>query len=164
MPNPRGINSKNGSKKQQTAGAANASSNSASNTNNNTTEKSSNNTEKLNPETNSNSNSTTNFQPVKPDPLNFETMPLETLRKYKQYHKLSCPSAASWSGYLLNSTVGRKTHSFKSSGRVSKQELASSVKKHFMSQNVRESDTIVEFIYSVKHQDEAFKLQFAQNQ
>ncbi|ODQ65586.1 hypothetical protein NADFUDRAFT_50872 [Nadsonia fulvescens var. elongata DSM 6958] len=94
------------------------------------------------------------------DPMDFESLPLDSLRKYKTLYKLSTPSALSHDGFLLNSAVGKKTYSYKHQNRVTKAELAAATKKHFMAQPVRESEIIVDFIYAVKNQDRAFKLQF----
>uniref|UniRef100_A0A060THF2 ARAD1D38170p n=1 Tax=Blastobotrys adeninivorans TaxID=409370 RepID=A0A060THF2_BLAAD len=94
------------------------------------------------------------------DPLDFDTLPLSALRKYRTAHRLQVPSALSWPGYMVHGGIGKKTSSYKASTRVPKEELAAAVKKHFLNHNVRESDAIVDFIYSIKKQDEEFKLQF----
>ncbi|CAN6621674.1 hypothetical protein TRVA0_008S02608 [Trichomonascus vanleenenianus] len=94
------------------------------------------------------------------DPLDFESLPIEALRKYRLQNKLSTPSAESHPGWMLHCPLGKRTASQRTTNRVSKKELAAAVKKHFVAQSVRESDTIVDFIYSVKRQDDAFKLQF----
>lgn len=108
----------------------------------------------------SNSNSTgnnlSNSSANTKDLVDLESLPVETLRKYRQVHKLSAsiPSALSHDGYLLNSAVGRKSYTAKHTSRVTKHELATVVKKHFAQQNVRESEVIVDFIYSVNRQGE----------
>lgn len=92
------------------------------------------------------------------DLVSIDTLPVETLRKYRRIHNLSAtvPSALSSDGYLLNSAVGRKTLAARNSTRVSKHELAGVIKKHFAAQNPRESEVIVDFIYSVNRQGEFF--------
>ncbi|KAG5359721.1 Transcriptional regulatory protein [Yarrowia sp. C11] len=92
--------------------------------------------------------------------MNFDTLPLESLRKYKSLHKLQAPSALTLNGYLLSGPMGKKTWSYKHRTRVNKPELAAAAKKHFMAQPVRESEIIVDFVYAVKNHDKAFKLQF----
>ncbi|KAK9470306.1 uncharacterized protein V1510DRAFT_423390 [Dipodascopsis tothii] len=92
------------------------------------------------------------------DPLNFDTFPVTALRKYRTSHNLTTPSALSNDGMLLNGSIGKKTWSYKHRTRVPKEELASAVKKHFQAQNVRETDMIAGFLYSVKNQDRALKL------
>lgn len=92
--------------------------------------------------------------------MNFDTLPLDSLRKYKSLHKLPTPSALTPNGYLLSGVMGKKTWSFKHRTRVNKPELAAAAKKHFMAQPVRESEIIVDFVYAVKNHDKAFKLQF----
>lgn len=44
--------------------------------------------------------------------------------------------------------------------RLAKSEVATEVKRHFLSQPVKDTDVIVDFIYSAKRQDRAFKMQF----
>jgi histone deacetylase complex subunit SAP30 len=63
-------------------------------------------------------------------------------------------------GYLLGGSIGKKTYTYKNSNRVSKPELAAAVKKHFMGSNVKESETIVDFIYSVRKQGMLLRLSF----
>ncbi len=92
------------------------------------------------------------------DPLNFESLPDITLRKYRDHYNLPAKSSLSTDGYLLASEIGKKSYSYKNRDRVTKPELASAVKKHFMSQTVKESEIITNFIYKVNNQDKAFKL------
>lgn len=94
------------------------------------------------------------------DLVNIESLPVQTLRKYRQVHKLgsTVPSALSFDGYMLNSAVGRKTFAARHTNRVTKHELASVVKKHFAQQNPRESEVIVDFIYSVNRQGEYLRM------
>ncbi|KAK9480015.1 hypothetical protein V1514DRAFT_327123 [Lipomyces japonicus] len=94
------------------------------------------------------------------DPIDFETFPRAALRKYKAAYNLSTPSSVTFSGSLLDSSVGKRTYSFKHRNRVSKDELASDVKRHFTSVPVRETDMIAGFIYAAKYQKNAFKLRF----
>jgi hypothetical protein len=82
------------------------------------------------------------------------------------------------SGYMLDGSVGKRTVSYKTCKRVPKSEVVMQVKRHFLTQTIRETDVIVDFIYSVKRQgmvlstvlsrpqftdfvDRAFKLQFS---
>lgn len=92
------------------------------------------------------------------DPMDFELMPLEALRRYRKKHGLLLPLAMSINGYLLGLEVGRKTHTGRTARRVTKTELALAVKKHFVNQVSRENDIITGFIYKVNNQDRAFKL------
>lgn len=61
---------------------------------------------------------------------------------------------------MLEGSVGKKTLSSKHNMRLAKSEVASEVKRHFLNQPVRDTDVIVDFIYSAKRQDKAFKMQF----
>ncbi|KAK9460160.1 uncharacterized protein V1516DRAFT_679088 [Lipomyces oligophaga] len=94
------------------------------------------------------------------DPVDFSTFPADSLRKYRDTYRLSELSPISQDGMLLNSVVGHRTFSFKHRNRITKDDLAASVKRHFATQSVRETDIIASFIYSVRHQDDTFKLKF----
>ncbi|VVT56845.1 uncharacterized protein SAPINGB_P005332 [Magnusiomyces paraingens] len=92
-----------------------------------------------------------------------EDLPVDALRRYKAAYKIPQLGAQSFNGYLLNSAVGRKTWSYrigKSNNRVPKATLAQAVRRNFGNHSVRESDVIVDFIYSVKTQENAFKCRF----
>ncbi|ODQ82618.1 hypothetical protein BABINDRAFT_29629 [Babjeviella inositovora NRRL Y-12698] len=92
-----------------------------------------------------------NDQPI-PSPLDFESLPTEALRKYKKKFGINVPSSLTISGYMLASEAGKKTYSYKNKDRITKTELASHVKKHFMNQQCRESEIITNFIYKVNNQ------------
>lgn len=94
------------------------------------------------------------------DPMDFESLPDESLRKYRDQYNLPVKSSLSQEGFLLTSEIGKKSLSYKSRDRVTKAELAENVKKHFLSQPVRESEIITNFLYKVNNQDKAFKLDF----
>lgn len=94
------------------------------------------------------------------DPMDFSSLPDDTLRKYSHMYKLPNDSALTMAGYLLESETGKKTHAFKNKTRVSKPELASTVKKHLLAQPIKESEVITNFLYKVNNQDKAFKLNF----
>lgn len=92
-----------------------------------------------------------------------DDLPVDALRRYKIAYKIPQLGAQSFQGYLLNSAVGRKTWSYrigKSNNRVPKNTLAQAVKRNFGNHSVRESEVMVDFIYSVKTQDNAFKYRF----
>ncbi|KAK9239852.1 hypothetical protein V1525DRAFT_396945 [Lipomyces kononenkoae] len=97
------------------------------------------------------------------DPVQFEAFPIESLRKYRTFYKLSVPSSISNAGTLLNGPVGKKTFSYKHRTRISKDELASNVKRHFSGSPVRETDMIAGFLYSAKNQNNALRLHFPVN-
>ncbi len=87
-----------------------------------------------------------------PKPMDFDSLPLPVLRKYNYLHGLNTPSALSHNGSLLDSEIGRRTYSYKHKNRISKKELAGAVKNHVLSQPVRESEIIVDFLYAVHNQ------------
>ncbi|KAK9355719.1 hypothetical protein V1505DRAFT_369037 [Lipomyces doorenjongii] len=97
------------------------------------------------------------------DPLEFETFPIESLRMYKTSYKLPVPSSISNAGTLLNGPVGKKTYSYKHRTRISKEELAGNVKRHFSAFPARETEMIAGFLYSAKNQNNSFKLHFPVN-
>ncbi|KAK9322826.1 hypothetical protein V1517DRAFT_373491 [Lipomyces orientalis] len=97
------------------------------------------------------------------DPIEFETFPIESLRKYKASYKLSVSSSISTAGTLLNGPIGKKTYSYKHRTRISKDELAGNVERHFSTVPVRETEMIAGFLYSAKHQNNAFRLHFPVN-
>ncbi len=88
-----------------------------------------------------------------PDPMDFESLPLSSLRKARDLYGLNTPSCHSFEGELLNSKIGKKTYSYKNNkdARVSKKELADDVKKYVMEQPIRETEVIVNFLYAVHH-------------
>lgn len=95
------------------------------------------------------------------EPLDFDSLPTHTLRKYRHHYNLNGPeSCLTDAGYILQSKTGEKTYTAKNSQRVAKQELAASVKKHFMNSTVKESEVITNFLYRVNNQDKQFKLSF----
>ncbi|CEP62847.1 Sap30p LALA0_S06e05204g [Lachancea lanzarotensis] len=102
----------------------------------------------------------------KPDPLDFEEYSDDFLRRYKDYFQLPLQDNLSLRGYLLGSKLGQKTYSYKRNenkvpdARVTKKKLASEVKKHFNSYNVKETECIPAFIYKVKNQKKRFKMEF----
>ncbi|SCU89071.1 LAME_0E02124g1_1 [Lachancea meyersii CBS 8951] len=102
----------------------------------------------------------------KPDPVDFEAYSDDFLRRYKDHFQLPLEDNLSLRGYLLGSKLGQKTYSYKRNekgvpdARVTKKKLASEVKKHFTSYNVKETECIPAFIYKVKNQKKRFKMEF----
>lgn len=94
------------------------------------------------------------------DPLDFDQLSTEELRRYKAHYQLPIKTSMTMPGYLIGSSTGKKTYSFKHKDRVSKHELSGAVKKHFMAQPVKESEIITNFLYKVNNQDKSFKLNF----
>lgn len=63
-------------------------------------------------------------------------------------------------GFMLGGSVGKRTWSSKHLHRGTRSELAKAIKSHFENEPVKETDTIVNFVYAVKHQNDVFKLSF----
>lgn len=153
-----------------------------------------------------NSNGPQDQDPI--DPLDFETLPVSVLNKYKKKFGLDVPDAMTDYGQMLGfDGVGSKSwtsrsnahaqtsqlgtaNSHNSSGgqngrqllqghhsqqngansnlqqqkqhqhRVTKPQLAAAAKKHFLSHNVKETDAIANFIYTINNEGKTFKLKF----
>lgn len=86
------------------------------------------------------------------DKVNFETFPDSALRKYRASYSMPDKSSISNLGMLLNGKVGHRTYSYKHRNRITKDELASSIKRHFTAQPAREVEMIAGFFYAVRHQ------------
>lgn len=102
----------------------------------------------------------------KADPMDFECYSDEFLRRYKDRFQLNTEDHLSLQGYLLGSQLGSKTYSYKRNqqgtpgARVLKKELAAKVKHHFHSYNIKETESVPQFIYKVKTQRKRFKMWF----
>lgn len=100
------------------------------------------------------------------DPHEFEHYSDEFLRKYCDRYGLDCPDNMTLAGYLLGSALGSKTQSWRKNkpgqpgARVTKQEVALAVKKHFATQSVREADCIPQFLYKIKNRGRRFRMEF----
>ncbi|KAK7206579.1 hypothetical protein BZA70DRAFT_274596 [Myxozyma melibiosi] len=94
------------------------------------------------------------------DPVNFDTFPDDALRKYRASYSMPDKSSISNLGMLLNGKVGQRTYSYKHRNRITKEELAGAVKRHFIAQPAREVEMIAGFFYAVRHQNETLKLKF----
>lgn len=105
-----------------------------------------------------------NFE--KPHPVDFEAYSDDFLRRYKDHFQLPLEDNLSLPGYLLGSKLGEKTYSSKRNApnipdaRVTKKQLATEVKRHFMSYSVKETECIPAFIYKVKNQKKRFRMEF----
>lgn len=99
----------------------------------------------------------------KVEPLDFEAFSDDELVAYNRKYGLGYSDPLSINGNILNSEIGKKTN-FSRNGvnknRISKPELASHLKKHFMAMPCRENEIITSFLYKVKNQDKKFKLSF----
>ncbi|CDK27101.1 unnamed protein product [Kuraishia capsulata CBS 1993] len=107
------------------------------------------------------------------DPLDFESLPNESLRKYRELFLLPnpeeypnvprediIPTSFSRHGELLRSKLAQSTLSAKRGNRISKNDLANVVKSHYLNTPVKESDIITNFIYKVINQGEYYTFQF----
>lgn len=97
------------------------------------------------------------------DPLDFSAFDTETLDKYNRRYGLYAYDCITVNGDVLNSEIGKKTHSYKNGNvknKISKLDMSSSAKKHFMSLPCRENEIITNFLYKVKNEDKEFKLSF----
>lgn len=107
------------------------------------------------------SNGPKDQQPI--DPLDFSSMHEDALRRYNKKYDLQLPEVQSLNDNILQLELGKKSCSAKKAARVqkiSKQDLAMNVQKHFLAMNVRENEILAGFLYKVKNQKRDFKLTF----
>ncbi len=75
-----------------------------------------------------------------------DTLSPGTLRKYRHVHRLQIPTYPLNQANSIGMTVPRR------SNRKEKEEsLTNLVRRHFNNQSVKENDTIINFIYTVKN-------------
>jgi len=92
--------------------------------------------------------------------MGWDDIPLSVLHRYRQAYHLPVPSAsAPYRHTVLSSTIGKKTPS-RVQSRISRDALATAVRKNFNAQPIQENEVIVNFLYSVKNQDKKFRLRF----
>lgn len=90
------------------------------------------------------------------------TLDTSVLHSYRHAYRLNTPSAFSRSMnriVLANPGIGRYSPTMarqQDRRRVGKEQLALAVRKNFNALAIHESEVIVDFIYSVKHQGEFF--------
>lgn len=108
--------------------------------------------------------------------MGWDDIPLDVLHSYRQAYRLPVPSAtSSFRGTVLSTGCGRRTPSRRGFGggggaersggsgvralslssrpsRISRDALATAVRKNFNAQPIQENEVIVNFLYSVKNQ------------
>ncbi|KAK8159735.1 hypothetical protein IWX90DRAFT_308988 [Phyllosticta citrichinensis] len=91
---------------------------------------------------------------------------LSLLMNYRSSHRLDAPGA--FKNPLAHAILGRGIGKYsptmarkKNERRISKEQLATAVRKNFNALAVSESEVIVDLLYKVKMQDKAFRLRFA---
>lgn len=98
-----------------------------------------------------NSNGPQDKEPI--DPLDFLTLPVETLNLYRRKFNLEgVPEAMTDYGAMLS--TGKTFTERSVVQRITKDQLAEAVKAHFLSQNVKETDVIANFVYTVHNEGE----------
>lgn len=92
----------------------------------------------------------------------WDDVPLSVLHNYRYAYRLPVPSASSsFRHIVLSSAIGKKTPSrARGSGRISREALATTVRKNFNAQPIQENEVIVNFLYSIKNQDKKFRFRF----
>ncbi|KAB2576752.1 hypothetical protein DIS24_g6299 [Lasiodiplodia hormozganensis] len=90
---------------------------------------------------------------------------LSLLQDYRSSHRLEAPSA--FKNPLGHAILGRGIGKYsptmvrkKNERRISKEQLATAVRKNFNALAVSESEVIVDLLYKVKMQDKTFRLRF----
>ncbi|KAF8464026.1 hypothetical protein BDZ91DRAFT_641857, partial [Kalaharituber pfeilii] len=94
--------------------------------------------------------------------MDWSTVPISVLHRYRHAYRLRVPSASPFYNHLiLSQGVGKRTPSRAGYTLASGLGgLATVVRKNFNAQPINESDVIVNFLYSVKNQDKTFRLRF----
>lgn len=96
--------------------------------------------------------------------MSWNTTPLSLLNTYRVSHHLSTPAAFTSPlnhALLANPGIGRQSPTMarrKDKRRVSKDQLATNVRKHFNGAAVNEIDVVVELVYKSKNKGEDMKL------
>ncbi|CAG8219883.1 unnamed protein product [Penicillium olsonii] len=119
--------------------------------------------------------------PAEDEPrLPWTDLPLEILHSYRHLHKLPTPSAyaSDYSRIVLSQGVGLRSptslaarraqssrsdsHSLRGQDRVSKDQFALVVRRHFNSAGLSEQETIARFLYTVREERRGrqFRLRF----
>ncbi|KAK5138203.1 hypothetical protein LTR08_004898 [Meristemomyces frigidus] len=94
----------------------------------------------------------------------WNTVPIDILNTYRLAHTLPTPAAFSSplnQARLTNPGIGRQSPTMarrKEKRRISKEQLATAVRKNFNSAAVNEIDVVVDLVYKVKHKDKAFRM------
>ncbi|KAF8534313.1 hypothetical protein BDD12DRAFT_798279 [Trichophaea hybrida] len=93
--------------------------------------------------------------------MGWDDIPLNVLHNYRQAYRLPVPSASSsYRNIVLSAGIGKKTPS-RVKARISRDALATAVRKNFNAQPIQENEVIVNFLYTVKNQaDKKFRLRF----
>lgn len=97
----------------------------------------------------------------------WSTSPLSLLNTYRVSHHLSTPAAFTSplnQALLVNPGIGRQSPTMarrKDKRRVSKDQLATNVRKHFNGAAVNEIDVVVELVYKSRNKDKAFRMRSA---
>jgi histone deacetylase complex subunit SAP30 len=86
--------------------------------------------------------------------MGWDDIPLSVLHNYRQAYRLPVPSASSsYRNIVLSGGIGKKTPS-RVRARISRDALATAVRKNFNAQPIQENEVIVNFLYTVKNQGE----------
>jgi histone deacetylase complex subunit SAP30 len=89
--------------------------------------------------------------------MSWNTTPLSLLNTYRVSHNLSTPAAFTSplnQALLVNPGIGRQSPTMarrKDKRRVSKEQLATNVRKHFNGAAVNEIDVVVELVYKSRN-------------
>ncbi|KAJ3188184.1 hypothetical protein HDU85_005334 [Gaertneriomyces sp. JEL0708] len=92
--------------------------------------------------------------------MDFSDLSTRTLTRYKRIFKLRTPKhpRSSHSANYITSSVGFISSGSSSPQDETRDELLSSVTRHFQQQEVNEKETITYFIYKLRNFDKVYKL------
>jgi len=92
--------------------------------------------------------------------MGWDDLDVKTLHKYRHAYRLNVPSATRGFNNIVLSTGSGKKSPSRVRSRISRDTLATAVRKNFNAQPIQENEVIVNFLYSVKNQDKHFRLRF----
>lgn len=99
--------------------------------------------------------------------MSWHTAPLSLLNTYRVAHSLPTPPAFTTplrQALLSNGGIGKFSPTMarrREKRRVGREQLATSVRKHFNGAAVNETDVVVEMVYRVRNRDKAFRMRSA---
>lgn len=87
---------------------------------------------------------------------------VQELRKYIRRYSLPINEPMSFHGYIGSGNVGKDSISSRTHSRSTYLDALAAVTDHLKRSTVKEGDTIAEFLYTIQHRKESFKLNFGQ--
>jgi len=93
-----------------------------------------------------------------PPPKSAADQPVGPLRRYIKRYDLPLASPMTFPGFLLYGSVGKHSATARREHRVPRRVAVSAVMEHLQAGVIKEADAISEFLYTVEHKDNEYKL------